>query len=660
MKIFAAICLIALVSCTQELGEGRLQEGNDTELSSKLIFSSKSAVGGELLVCFDGESVNQIEGYVQTRSLKDAVVTRSGLTSVDAVLEEIGVCSLERLFPADARNEERTRAAGLHQWYIVKFDESVDLDVAARKLALVSDVAKVQFNQKMKRIASSKAVVANDIPEVKASVSDFNDPYLGTQWHYINTGDKNVYSGVKAGADINAGEAWKLCTGDPSVVVAIVDGGVQSDHPDLAANMWRNEKELNGQPGVDDDGNGYVDDFYGYDFVHSQAQTTADAHGTHVAGTVAAVNNNGIGVCGVAGGSGNNDGVKLMSCQIFSGNDGGQSSMSARAIKYAADNGAAIIQCSYGYNAGTLTSDDAYAGQVSVEKQAIDYFIASKNCDAVDGGLVIFAAGNEMTAMAGYPGAYKDYICVTSMSCDYTPAYYTNYGPGCNVAAPGGDAYQSLLESNKSTSQVCSTLPEGKYGYMQGTSMACPHVSGVAALGLSYALKIGKTFTRNEFNSILLTSVNEIDSYCTGSKRYVTDAGSLATLQLSGHKKNMGMGYIDAYQVLMNVRGATCIPVATGSQQTVNILDYIGGGNANVRIGEVSISAADMEKLGMTSAPTVFGSKLLLTCKKSGSAIMTVKLTAGTGSNNGMYGFATTKEFAIIARDSHSSNGGWL
>ena len=95
-------------------------------------------------------------------------------------------------------------------------------------------------------------------------------------------------------------------------------------------------------------------------------------------------------------------------------------------------------------------------------------------------------------------------------------AYYTDYGPGCNIAAPGGDAYQSYLENITSgASEVLSTVNGGKYGYMQGTSMACPHVSGVAALGLSYALQLGKTFTQNEFTTLLLTSVNDINQYCT-------------------------------------------------------------------------------------------------------------------------------------------------
>lgn len=656
--LLAAGCLFGLCGCVQELSDNDSQAENSQ--ISKFIFTSENAVSGELMVCFEESATEQIEGFLKTKAAEGmTVMTRSGIEPFDVVLENIGVKALRRLFPATEENEARTRAAGLHRWYIVSFDPGVDLDKAALNMASVAEVSKIEFSQKLKRIASPASAPVE--LQTKAGTTLFNDPGLGDQWHYINTGDQRLYSGIKSGADINCAEAWRLCTGDPRVIVAIVDGGVQADHPDLAANMWVNNKEIPGN-GIDDDGNGFIDDVHGFDFVNNKPQTIVDAHGTHVAGTVAAVNNNGQGVCGVAGGSGAGDGVKLMSCQIFAGDDGGSTAISAAAIKYAADNGAAIIQCSFGYNGAGITSDNAYAQGASVEKQAIDYFIASRNCAAVDGGIVIFAAGNEMTSMSSYPGAYRDYISVTAMSCDYTPAYYTNYGPGCNIAAPGGDAYQSLLESSGKNpgSQVLSTYPDGKYGYMQGTSMACPHVSGVAALGLSYALKLGLKFSRDQFNSILLTSVNEIDSYCIGSKQYITDAGSLATLQLGGHRRNMGIGYIDAYQVLMNIRGTVCIPVATGSQATINLPDYIGGGDANMKIGDVSISAADMEKLGMTAAPTVFGSRILLTCKKSGSAIMSVKLTAGTNSGNGMYGFTTTKEFAIIARDAHSSNGGWL
>lgn len=473
---------LALGSCTKDATEQATGPEPEAKAASKLVFSSENAVRGELLVCFGEEAVAGIESSVMQVTRSGGVATRSGIADFDAVLGSIGVKALQRLFPVDERNEERTRAAGLHRWYVVEFDAAADLDKAALDMARIAEVSKVEFNQQLMHVHEGRVIPLAETgaaPQTRAAVG-FNDPHLGKQWHYINTGDKSIYSKIKAGADVNCDEAWKLCTGDPRVIVAVVDNCVQWDHPDLAANMWTNTAELNGSEGRDDDSNGYADDIHGFNFVDNTTltiSTKGDApdHGTHVAGTVAAVNNNGTGVAGIAGGSGKNDGVKIMSCQIFHDKDGGDVAMAAKAIKYAADNGAAIIQCSYGYPAGSVTSDAAYSSGASAEKQAIDYFIAKQNCAAIEGGLAIFAAGNDMTGMSSYPGAYRDYISVTAMSCDYTPAYYTNYGPGCNIAAPGGDAYQSYLENiNTGASEVLSTVNGGKYGYMQGTSMACP------------------------------------------------------------------------------------------------------------------------------------------------------------------------------------------
>ena len=653
---------LVLGSCAKDATEQATGAGPEAEIASKLIFSPKNAIKGELLVYFGEEVVPSVEKSVMQVTRAGGVATRSGIVDFDAVLGNIGVKALQRLFPVDERNEERTRAAGLHRWYIVDFDDNADLDQAARSMARIAEVSKVQFNKQLMHVHDGKVtplIETAATPQTRAAVG-FNDPQLGKQWHYINTGDKSIYSKIKAGADVNCDEAWQYCTGDPRVVVAVVDGAVQWDHPDLEANMWINTREQNGTEGRDDDSNGYVDDIHGYNFVDNQKLTKADDHGTHVAGTVAAVNNNSTGVCGIAGGSGKNDGVKIMSCQIFRGEEGGSAAITAKAIKYAADNGAAIIQCSFGYDAGDVTSDSAYASGASAEKQAIDYFTSTQNCAAVNGGIAIFAAGNDLAGMSGYPGAYRDYISVTSMSCDYTPAYYTNYGPGCNVAAPGGDAYQSYLENRTDAAQVLSTIPGGRYGYMQGTSMACPHVSGVAALGLSYALQLGKTFSQSEFRTLLLTSVNDINQYCTGTKQYITDQGSMATLDLSKHKKGMGTGYIDAYQVLMNVRGITCIPIPAGNQYTLNMQPYLGDGNLNMTIRGIDISTGDMERLGMTSKPTLFANQIILKCTKPGSAIVRISLMAGNGNDSGMNGMQITKEFALIVREIHSQNGGWL
>lgn len=669
-RILPAIMLTAaaFASCTEK----EQLPGPDTGeagASSKLVFTSSNAVNGSLIVYLDDEAAAKLKDGAMTRSSDDAPLTRSGIAEFDSALESIRVKSIEPLFVINEKNAARAAKAGLDKWYVIAFDESTDLDVAARTLASVTEVSKVQFNQKMQMADDFRPVPLSKsgIEILPSSASaGFNDPMLGNQWHYINTGDTRIYSKIKEGADVNCDAAWRLTTGDPRIIVAVVDDGVQWDHPDLAANMWVNEAELNGTAGKDDDGNGYIDDIYGFNFVTngpiSMSSGDEGSHGTHVAGTVAAVNNNGIGVCGVAGGSGNGDGARIMSCQIFYNDEegSGSSAVTSKAIQYAADNGASIIQCSFSYAGGAITSDEQYIWNSSAEKSAIDYFMSTSNNDAVDGGLAIFAAGNESSSISGYPGAYKDYISVTSTSCDFTPAYYTNHGPGSNIAAPGGDAYQSIFESKGNASQILSTFNGGEYGYMQGTSMACPHVSGVAALGLSYALKLGKKYTRDEFTGLLLTSVNDIDSYCVGTKMYVTQSGTTGTLALSGYKGKMGTGIIDAYQLLMNIRGATCIPVEIGRQSQLDIKEYIGDGNATFTIDAVEISAEDREALGITTDPVIFAGKILFKCSRTGSGIMKVTIKAGTSNGTGMSGLPAVREFALIARPAQSDNGGWL
>lgn len=676
-KKILLLALLFLAGCASDPMEESGGKEAPAAAMRKIVNAPANAARGELLIYFDGDAVGDVEQTAVAAAITRTAVTRSGIAPVDDIFTQLGVTSLRRVFPCNPVAEERTRAAGLHKWYIVTFGEEVDLDAAARRLAAVSEVSFVQFNTKLQLASDNRACpYRGGSAATRAAAGGFNDPGYKDQWHYSNNGDRIFAETTRAGADINVEEAWKLAAGDPSLTVAIVDQGIKYSHPDLAANMWINKAEQSGTTGRDDDGNGYADDVYGYNFALGTSRLTWDVeayddkgknvgdsgHGTHVAGTVAAVSNNGVGVSGIAGGTGRNDGVKLMSCQIFSGGNGGTISTSVRAIKYAADNGASIIQCSWGYpTQSPFTSDSFYERNYAAEKEAIDYFVSKKNNDVLDGGLAIFAAGNDATNFASYPGGYRSYVSVTSFGPDYLPAYYTNYGPGCNVAAPGGDA--SISPAGTSAAQVLSTLPSelpaelgtdgADYGYMQGTSMACPHVSGVAALGLSYALAKGRHYTVDEFKSMLLTAVNDIDSYIIG--------GTKNGMVLRNYRKNMGTGSIDAYQLLMQIEGTPCLPAKVGVQQVLSLDKFFGQASANLTYKSAEMSQADMDKLGITAAPAFSYGKLQIKCTKPGVAKIKIKAMAGSSSANGeMSGMEITKEFAIIARAVQAGNGGWL
>ena len=262
---------------------------------AKVISLSDESVQGSMIIYFNDEATTRVEAGV-TRSAS----TRSGIDQLDQVLEQVGATRIERLFIPD-KFEDKLRAEGMHRWYLVKFDADADLDKAAELFASVAEVERVQYNALYTNIGENATNVpsAFDAPATRAAspYPTFSDPELSKQWHYINTGDTSVFSGIKAGADINVGEAWDITAGDPRVIVAIIDNMVKYDHPDLADNMWVNTAEKSGKPGVDDDGNGYVDDIYGVNFVThvwdgtTELKSVYDDHGTHVAGVIAAVNN---------------------------------------------------------------------------------------------------------------------------------------------------------------------------------------------------------------------------------------------------------------------------------------------------------------------------------------------------------------------------------
>ncbi|MBI2060122.1 MAG: S8 family serine peptidase [Nitrospirae bacterium] len=298
-----------------------------------------------------------------------------------------------------------------------------------------------------------------------------NDPLYSQQW---------------ALPKIQAPQAWDLETGKPRVVVAVVDTGVDYRHPDLSANIWTNEKEIP-ENGMDDDGNGFVDDYCGYDFVSIDPRVVypgedagprdndpmdVHGHGTHVSGIVGAVPNNAIGISGV------NWGSRIMALRAgFKNMWGGGSLLAsdiAAAMVYAADNGAKVINMSWGaYGLSKLLTD------------AINY--------AHDSGVVLVAAaGNYNRSDKFYPAAFPNVIAVSATDPSDNKAYFSNYGDWIELAAPGTYIY--------------STLPGGRYAAWSGTSMAAPFVAGLAGLVLSQT----PGYTNEEVRQVLADGADDL------------------------------------------------------------------------------------------------------------------------------------------------------
>ncbi|MFC1974460.1 S8 family serine peptidase, partial [Chloroflexota bacterium] len=302
-----------------------------------------------------------------------------------------------------------------------------------------------------------------------------DDEHFSLQWGLDQDSD----------CDIDAPEAWDVETGNASIVIAVIDTGVDWDHPDLAANIWSNTDEV--VDGNDTDGNGYIDDIRGWDFVNSDNDTMDDnGHGTHCAGTASAVTNNSIGVAGVSWN------CQIMPAKVLNQYNSGSVTDVVNAITYAADNGANIASMSLGSYADASTLRDA-----------VDY--------AYGQGVIMFAAaGNHNKNDRWYPAGYDNVTAVAATESNDAKTSISNFGSWIDVAAPGEMIY--------------STDWDDSYSYKSGTSMACPHVAGLAGLILSR----NPGFNSQEVRTIIRSSTDNV----TSTDEYI------------------GLGRINAYQAL--------------------------------------------------------------------------------------------------------------
>ena len=437
-----AAALLA-VSCQQEL----TQDIEEKPTAPVALQGEESAlIPGEMIIQVDEDLAEQLaSGALQTKS-----------AAVNSIFDGLGVTKIERLYPDAGEWEPRHREAGLHRWFRVSYDPAAQ--PATKAEHDLSAVPGIEY-------AAS--------PRRPRPTAYFNDPYAPKQWALINDG--SLGNKYKAGCDINVEPVWENYTaGSPNVIVAVLDEGVDLEHPDLAAICI---------PGGPNGSKSFVSGYEGYTIY-------AADHATHVAGIIAAINNNELGISGIAGGKDGKGGVRIMSCpHMMDDPDDPDNTIGGdeyKAIVWAADHGAVICQNSWGYTFKSEADALAAEDRISYIYPAIDYFIKYAGCDKdgnqlpdspMKGGVVIFAAGNESWQI-GWPAAYEKVIAVGALSAQFTRAYYSNYGDWVDICAPGGDAQQGTY--------ILSTVCDEGYDEMQGTSMACPHVSGVAALIASY------------------------------------------------------------------------------------------------------------------------------------------------------------------------------
>ena len=460
--IASLLALASVFSCKQVE-----EEVSAVTTSEEAPDADRFFIPGEIILQLDDNLISALEQAQSPTSTKSA--------DFNAVASLLQVYSFERVFPEAGKFEARHRAAGLHRWYRIRYSEDMTETKAGTDI------------EDLFRLPGVPTVERPRVQEEQA-FNYFNDPYAYYCWFLENDG--TLASGFKKGSDINVVPVWEqYTTGSKDIIVAVVDSGVDLNHEDLSAVVLA--------PG-EGGSQSFVE---GYD----PMVIPAGDHGTNVAGIIAAVNNNKLGGCSVAGGSDGTGGVRIMSCAASDGKTGALNGDTEAGIVWAADNGACIVNNSWGH--GYATEEDARKGSAQFETQpsytraAIDYFIdyagideTGKQVGPMKGGLVVFSAGNSSWRWST-PASYSRVVAVGAFQHNNAVTGYSNYGTWVDIWAPGGG-------EESAEQMMFGPLAGGGYAWMAGTSQAAPCVSGVAALLLSYYG--GPGFTAEELKEKLI------------------------------------------------------------------------------------------------------------------------------------------------------------
>jgi parallel beta-helix repeat protein len=408
---------ISVLEAKQLENKNYIQENHD---ETKLIQDGEYAPG-ELIIKFKDE----INEYVSIDG-----ILKTGIESIDKLNTKYGVASAEKVF----RNKASSSLSNIYK-FIVSEDSCI-----------IGISEEYKNDQNVIYAEPNYFLYYCDNPD---------DPYFEQQWALHNIGQ----FGGTYDADIDAPAAWDIETGSSDIVIAIVDSGVDYNHNDITDNIWINSGEIQGNS-IDDDGNGFVDDFYGWNFAKDNNDPLDDqGHGTHCAGIASAVADNGIGVSGICWNT------RIMSVKSMI-KKGGTADWITNGILYATDNGADIISMSFGIDK-----------KVQILEDSIKYAYSK-------GVVLVGGAGNDDTDNLFYPAAYEEVIAVAATNDEDLKADFSTYGSWVDVAAPGVEIL-SLRAKDTDMYKDGKHIVDEFYYIASGTSMACPHVAGLAGLILS-------------------------------------------------------------------------------------------------------------------------------------------------------------------------------